>query len=116
MKVKVIGKKVRNYPTSTFNFGYFQNKSENLKAKIKLNLKQKNNKNTIATTIIAYEEWKTQVCILPSCHPRPESTSIGRLVKVVSKRVVGLPSSQSQDNGYCRMVVTPEEYALVSKV
>ena len=40
----------------------------------------------MATTLITYEEVEAQVGTLPSCHPRPDSTNIRQLVKILSKR------------------------------
>ena len=68
----------------------------------------------MATTLVTYEEARAQVGTLPTCHPRPNSTNIRQLVKVLSERVAGIPSTQSPENGYYGMVVTREEYALVS--
>ena len=68
------------------------------------------------TTLITYEEAKAQVGTLHSCHPRPDSTNIDKLVNIMSERVAGLPSIHSQDHGYYGTAVTPEEYALVHNI
>lgn len=88
---------------------------ERLERKVKTPKQEKfTSKLKMATTVVTYEEARAQVGTLPTCHPRPNSTNIRQVVKVLSERVAGIPSTQSQDNGYYGMVVTWEECALVS--
>ena len=70
----------------------------------------------MATTLIAYEEEQVKLGTLPSCHPRPNTKNTRELANTISERSAGLSVSQLHDNGYCGMVVIPEEYALVHHV
>ena len=61
---------------------------------------------------ITAEKAIAMVGVLPSLHPRPNGTNLNKLEQDLAENLSTVPSYQSTDEGYGRMVEDPTIFAL----
>ena len=69
----------------------------------------------MAPQFIMYDEAKGRIGIFPSLSPRPSLTNIRALTIYLVNKLVGIPSQQSEEQGYSGMAQQEEVYALTGK-